>query len=315
MRAITRFRNNPRPRPAAQSNHGSRPGDFTRLRLRLRPVPGADQAKMDAWLASSPFLAVGIYISATRAPAAPAEPDPDLGLTQLAKGWRLLPDHARPAGELPAGRFPRYGDDDPTINPDPTTGTAPPRASRARPRRSAPSPRHRPRHRAGQHALVRPRGLRPQQHQLPRVGARVPHGLDHPAPRARLRLGRLLQRRLGHQDPRRRPGEPARPPSSCPTRSGSRAGTAWPTPRPPTSATTAGSRTPGQAVPGRAQRDLGRRDDQHRPQLPRPRPRLLVRRTETHCDGVAPAGASAAPAAPRSGACSVRSSPAGSPCR
>ena len=66
--------------------------------------------------------------------------------------------------------------------------------------------------------------------------------------------------------------------SRCPTGSGSPAGTARPTPAPPYIREDGWRpRRPDEAVPGRPQRDLGRRHDQHRPQLPRPRRRLRRR--------------------------------------
>ncbi len=77
------------------------------------------QAKMDAWLADSPFLAVGIYISGnSRACRSQPNLTPTWVSTQLAKGWRLLPITLGPQADC-LDRYPRYGDD-PTINPDPT---------------------------------------------------------------------------------------------------------------------------------------------------------------------------------------------------
>lgn len=77
------------------------------------------QAKMDAWLASSPFLSVGIYISGnSRACRSQPNLTPAWVSTQLARGWRLLPITLGPQASCQP-RFPRYGDD-PTINPDPT---------------------------------------------------------------------------------------------------------------------------------------------------------------------------------------------------
>ena len=72
---------------------------------------------MDAWLESSPFLAVGIYISGnSRACRNQPNLTPTWVRTQLAKGWRLLPITLGP--QAVPRRFPRY-DDDPTINPKP----------------------------------------------------------------------------------------------------------------------------------------------------------------------------------------------------
>ena len=95
-------------------------------------------------------------------------------------------------------RFPRYNDDV-TINPSSARNY---RAARLQGRAEAADAvdaAQRAGHRRGQHALVRHGGLRHRQHRLPRVGAVVHVRLDAQAARARLRLRRLLQRRLGHQ--------------------------------------------------------------------------------------------------------------------
>jgi hypothetical protein len=77
-----------------------------------------EQHKMNAWLESSPFLAVGIYISGnSRACRKQPNLTPAWVRTQLAKGWRLLPITLGPQADC-LDRFPRY-DDDPTIIPKP----------------------------------------------------------------------------------------------------------------------------------------------------------------------------------------------------
>ncbi|MFC5727366.1 MULTISPECIES: glycoside hydrolase domain-containing protein [Nocardioides] len=75
------------------------------------------QAKMDAWLQHSPFLAVGVYISGN---SRFCRHQPNLTSawvrTQLAKGWRILPITLGPQSTC-VGRFPRYGANiDPTIS-------------------------------------------------------------------------------------------------------------------------------------------------------------------------------------------------------
>ena len=218
-------------------------------------------------------MAVGIYISGdSRACRDQPNLTPRWVSTQLTNGWRLLPITLGPQASCQP-RFPRYGDDE-TIDPRP-----------GRDGNYAPGPRpgqrgggHGGRHRrassgivAGQHALVRPRGLRPAQHQVPRVRAGVPERLDQPAARARLRLGGLLQRRLGHEDARRRPGQPPRaghPPRHDLGRPVGRSGEHVDV----VPALRRLAERSGQAVPGRPRRDLGGRDHQHRPQLPRRRP-------------------------------------------
>src|SRR3954453_21508560 len=94
------------------------PGDFTGFGFDQCLTP--EQKKMDRWLQSSPFLAVGIYISGdSRA----CRDQPNLTSTwvsrQLAAGWRLLPIPLGPQASCQP-RFPRYKDD-PTIIPKPGT--------------------------------------------------------------------------------------------------------------------------------------------------------------------------------------------------
>jgi hypothetical protein len=92
------------------------PGDFTGFGFDQCLTP--EQYKMNAWLESSPFLAVGIYISG-KSRACRDQPNltPTWVATQLQKGWRLLPITLGPQADC-LDRFPRYGDD-PTINPKP----------------------------------------------------------------------------------------------------------------------------------------------------------------------------------------------------
>jgi hypothetical protein len=92
------------------------PGDFNGFGFDQCLTP--EQYKMNAWLESSPFLAVGIYISG-KSRACRDQPNltPEWVSTQLAKGWRLLPITLGPQADC-LDRFPRYGDD-PTIIPKP----------------------------------------------------------------------------------------------------------------------------------------------------------------------------------------------------
>jgi hypothetical protein len=74
---------------------------------------------MDAWLRSSPFWAVGIYISGkSRACRNQPNQTPAWVRTQLANGWRLLPITLGPQASCNP-RFPRYNDDV-RINPSST---------------------------------------------------------------------------------------------------------------------------------------------------------------------------------------------------
>src|SRR3546814_20944816 len=77
---------------------------------------------MNRWLQSSPFLAVGIYISGdSRACREQPNLTPAWVRTQLAKGWRLLPITLGPQASCQP-RFPRYGDDEPIITRPGATG-------------------------------------------------------------------------------------------------------------------------------------------------------------------------------------------------
>jgi peptidoglycan hydrolase-like protein with peptidoglycan-binding domain len=91
------------------------PGDFTGYGFDQCLTP--TQAKMDAWLDSSPFLSVGVYISGnSRACRSQPNLTPTWMSTQLAKGWRVLPITLGPQSTC-VGRFPRYGATiDPTIS-------------------------------------------------------------------------------------------------------------------------------------------------------------------------------------------------------
>ena len=201
---------------------------------------------MNAWLRHSPFLAVGIYISGdSRGCRSPAQPDPDLGHHPAAQGLAAAADHPRPAGLLqhpvPAVRQRR------DHQPQPGTQREVPRA-RVQGRAEAVKAVHAAQalgHRAAQHALVRPRGLRP--HPAPAAASR-------PSPSSA--AGRLQAARLDYvsgvyssvgsgikilDDARvNRPDA-----FNLPDRSGWPGGTARPTPARRTSATTAGGPVAG----------------------------------------------------------------------
>ncbi|MBJ7358588.1 glycoside hydrolase domain-containing protein [Nocardioides sp.] len=104
------------PAAHADGTNPPTPGDFTGYGFDQCLTP--EQYKMNAWLESSPFLAVGIYISG-KSRACRDQPNltPAWVSTQLKKGWRLLPITLGPQADC-LDRFPRYGDD-PTINPKP----------------------------------------------------------------------------------------------------------------------------------------------------------------------------------------------------
>ena len=104
----------PQAQAPAHAGNPATPGGFTGYGFDqcLAPTQGA----MDAWLRSSPFWAVGIYISGdSRACRNQPNLTPSWISTQLARGWRLLPITLGPQASCNP-RFPRY-DDDVRINP------------------------------------------------------------------------------------------------------------------------------------------------------------------------------------------------------
>ncbi|WP_408898000.1 glycoside hydrolase domain-containing protein [Nocardioides sp. R1-1] len=112
---------------AATSTNPVTPGNFTGYGF--DQCETQSQRKMDAWLAHSPFRAVGVYISgASRFCKTQKNLTPTWVSTQLAKGWRILPITLGPQSTC-VGRFPRYGASiDPTISNDATGGYAAARA-------------------------------------------------------------------------------------------------------------------------------------------------------------------------------------------
>ncbi len=97
------------------------PGDFTGFGFDQCLAP--TQAAMDAWWRTSPFSAVGIYISGdSRACRSQPNLSPTWVSTQVARGWRLLPIALGPQASCQP-RFPRYKDDF-TISPTPAGGYA-----------------------------------------------------------------------------------------------------------------------------------------------------------------------------------------------
>ncbi|MCD4533415.1 DUF1906 domain-containing protein [Nocardioides sp. cx-169] len=103
---------------AARATNPVTPGDFTGFGFDQCLAP--NQKQMDTWLATSPYLAVGIYISGdSRACRSQPNLTPTWVATQLAKGWRLLPITLGPQASCQP-RFPRYSDD---VKIDPNPGT------------------------------------------------------------------------------------------------------------------------------------------------------------------------------------------------
>src|SRR5215213_3762475 len=101
--------------PAHAANPAT-PGDFTGYGFDQCLAPS--QSAMDTWLATSPFWAVGVYISGdSRACRSQPNLTPDWVSAQLHNGWRLLPITLGPQASCQP-RFPRYGNDE-TISPAP----------------------------------------------------------------------------------------------------------------------------------------------------------------------------------------------------
>ena len=102
--------------PPAQADNPVTPGDLTGYGFDQCLAP--TQKAMNAWMKSSPYLAVGIYISGnSRACRSQPNLTPTWVSKQLAKGWRLLPITLGPQASCQP-RFPRYNDDV-KINADP----------------------------------------------------------------------------------------------------------------------------------------------------------------------------------------------------
>ncbi len=96
--------------PLAQADNVVTPGDFTGYGF--DQCVGPTQKAMNTWLRSSPFLAVGIYISGdSRGCRSQPNLTPDWVSTQLRKGWRLLPITLGPQASCHPS-FPRYSDDE-----------------------------------------------------------------------------------------------------------------------------------------------------------------------------------------------------------
>src|SRR5688500_847579 len=115
----------------AHAENPATPSDFTGYGFDQCLAP--TQSAMNAWLKSSPFWAVGIYISGdSRACRSQPNLTPSWISTQLANGWRLLPITLGPQASCNP-RFPRYEDDE-TIDPSSTRNY---RAARVQGRREA----------------------------------------------------------------------------------------------------------------------------------------------------------------------------------
>lgn len=111
----------------AASTNRPTPGNFTGYGFDQCLAP--TQAKMDAWMEHSPFLAVGIYISGN---SRACRDQPNLTSAwvsrQLSRGWRLLPITLGPQASC-SSRYPKYGARiDPTISADATNDYAKARA-------------------------------------------------------------------------------------------------------------------------------------------------------------------------------------------
>jgi hypothetical protein len=107
----------------AASSNPVTPGNFTGYGF--DQCDTVSQQKMDAWLKSSPFLGVGVYISgASRACRTQSNLTPTWVSTQLRNGWKLLPITLGPQASC-SERYPRYGASiDPVISASTTDSYA-----------------------------------------------------------------------------------------------------------------------------------------------------------------------------------------------
>ena len=263
----------------------------------LTPTQGA----MNTWLNHSPFLAVGIYISGdSRACRNQPNLTVEVGQHPAQQGLATAADHARTRRRPASRAFPRYQrrlQDQPEARAE----------QRLQHRQGPGHHRGRPvggrgagaRHRAGLDALVRPRRLQPRRHPVPRVGPPVPERLGDPGAHARLQGRRLLERRLRHQDARRRAGQPTRQVRAARRHLDRALGRHRQHQHhlPPRGRLAA--RRPREAVHGRPRRDLGRRPDQHRQQLPRGRQGVGRRTPRPAAAGSGSASLATTPSAPR----------------
>ncbi|MGH1561332.1 glycoside hydrolase domain-containing protein [Mumia sp. DW29H23] len=91
------------------------PGNFTGLAFDTCTAP--TQAQMDAWWVSSPFGAVGIYISGSSRACTQAQLTKTWVSTQAGRGWRFLPIHV-------GMQAPCYGGNKQKMSTNPTTARA-----------------------------------------------------------------------------------------------------------------------------------------------------------------------------------------------
>ena len=193
------------PGPAAAT--GSPPASFTGYGFDQCTAPS--QRAMDAWLTGSPYWAVGIYISGdSRGCREPAEPDARLGqhpARATAGGCCRSRSARRPRAPPASATCTRSGSApaaDRHLRGGPPPGPGRGRARRSPPRRRSASP---PAARSGTTwRRSRPRTTDCRESALSFLSAWTEQLHD-----LRLRLGRLLQRRVRHQDARRRPRHPA----------------------------------------------------------------------------------------------------------
>ena len=239
-------------------------------RPRLRPVRRADPGRHGRVDQALPVPGRGdLHLRRLPRLPHPAQPLPHLGGDAGVARLAAPPDRAR-ARRPPASTGSRATSDDFKIDPRSAGGYAAARAQGVVEADKNAADAAALGIGAGQHAVVRPRGLRPRQH---RAAASRPCAFTS-AWVTRIKelgyvAGVLLQRELRHQDARRRPPQAPRPVR----------------PAGPHLDRPLGRRRqhldqlhrrgrlaagrPDEAVPGRPQRDLGRRHDQHRQQLPR----------------------------------------------
>ena len=277
------------------------PGDFTGYGFDQCVAP--TQSAMDTWWKKSPFTAVGIYISGdSRACRTAAQPQPHLGRHPGRPRLAAAAHRPRPAGVVPAALPALQGRLQDLRRAPPAATPRRPRRVRPRPTRTPPT-RRRTASAPGSTIWYDLEGFNLSDTHCRESALVFTSALGDPDQGARLHRRLLLQRQLGHQDARRRPHpaprpvRPAGPHLDRPLgRRGQHLDDLHPRGR-------LASRRPDEAVPRRPQRDVGRRHDQHRQQLHRPRRRLRSRVRRA----AAPAPGSASGSTPRSPPSSAKS--------
>ena len=250
---------------AASAAPGSQPGTFVGYGFDACTAPSS--ATMTAWLAS-PYRAVGIYFGGVNRGCTQPNLTAAWVAEQQAAGWHLIPLYVGPQASCTTSAKTEPHRQRAGSRPGPGR-----RAGRGHPGHGAGT-------RAGECADLRHGGVPDRRRRLPGRRLGVHERLDGAAARPRLPV-RLLQQhglgrgRSGGRLPRHRL-RPARLPRLRPLGRGRHRR------RPGRTGRLLGAAPPDEAVPRRPQGDVGRRHDQHRQRLPRPRAAAAHRPRRLH---------------------------------